>query len=485
MRCVSWLVPAVEVAVLAVDEYRLRQRVDGGGIDAPFLDRDRAAWLERRAGDGQDLLHDGAAGNRVDLRRARVDDGELVDAVAGADAKVVVVLGHQQVARRTRIRRHHRRRHDRRRVVPAEAARHRLRRQRRIEVEQPAARVVRAERRLENAEVDVAVGTDRRGSGRVVADPREGVRHRVEQQRAALDGKRGAVEREQVAALRLPGDHGRIDGDVQRVGVRRQRRGAVHLHLGDCRIGCGRRGRRPDAAAVGVHPRDAADEPGRVRRRHHEAEEDVALRVDRERRVDEDAGIERRWRRIVGSGAVEDDRAQRATAGIGIVLDEQFAARAGDVEAVPRGQRGVVARHPVVRWQLVVGGRRPDHAAVAARPRFDAKAAVGAGLDRQHDGVVRGDDRRPVVNEQCTAGRVRRCEVERRRPGDAVEVLRRDRAVRRVLRIAAEAEPGGAVDRRRRNNRRRSCVAASAAATGQRRDGDEHGQPEPQRRLGP
>jgi hypothetical protein len=59
------------------------------------------------------------------------------------------------------------------------------------------------------------------------------------------------------------------------------------------------------------------------------------LRIDGDRRVDEDTGIERGRCGVVGRGTVEDDGSERAAARIGVVLDEKLAARAGRIETVP------------------------------------------------------------------------------------------------------------------------------------------------------
>ena len=131
-----------------------------------------------------------------------------------------------------------------------------------------------------------------------------------------------------------------LTATYERAEIGRKRRRAVGRHLGDAGVaGDAMRGRDPAADAVGADPGDAAGETGRVRGRDDEAEEDVAERIDGDRRVDEDAGVVARRRRGVGGGAEEHRRLQRPARRIGIGLDQQLAAGAGRVEAVARRQR--------------------------------------------------------------------------------------------------------------------------------------------------
>src|SRR3569623_225623 len=77
------------------------------------------------------------------------------------------------------------------------------------------------------------------------------------------------------------------------------------------------------------------------------------------------------------------------------------------------------------------------------------------------------------MREQRAASRVLRHDIDRGRPGDATEILRRDRAHRRVLRIVAIAEPGRARHRRGRwrwCRRRRGGRRGRSASTAARRE---------------
>jgi len=74
------------------------------------------------------------------------------------------------------------------------------------------------------------------------------------------------------------------------------------------------------------------------------------------------------------------------------------------------------------------------------------------------------DRRYPVVDQERATGTALRRQVERCRPRDAAQVLGRDCALRRVLRVASEARPRRAVDRRPGNDSRAAGIAAPAAA---------------------
>mgnify|MGYP003694069089 CR=1 FL=1 len=104
MRCargVGGEVPAVEVAVLAVDQHRAGERVDRGGVDAPLLDhRPGGAGLEAS---GRACVRISFMIGRpeiaIDLGRVRIDDRHAGSAPSPVPTPaVVVVLDHQQVA---------------------------------------------------------------------------------------------------------------------------------------------------------------------------------------------------------------------------------------------------------------------------------------------------------------------------------------------------------------------------------------------------
>ena len=142
-------------------------------------------------------------------------------------------------------------------------------------------------------------------------------------------------------------------------------------------------------------------------------------------------GVEGRRSGVVGGGAVEDDAsAGRPLRRSASSLHEQLAAGARRVEAVAGRQREVVARHPVVRRQQVVGRRRPDQAAVAARraPRCGSRplAPVLTGRTTVLCDVI---DRRAVVDEQRAAGACTAAPGRAASTSDAVQVLGRDGAV--------------------------------------------------------
>src|SRR5262249_11909853 len=139
-------------------EHALGEWIDCRRVDAP-LAHGRKGRVGGDAGDRQHFLHHRVAGDRVGHGGGRVEDGQLVDAVA-AGLLVVVVLGYEQVAGRAGVGRDQRGRNDGRRVVPAEGARDERGGQVAGEMEQPTTVVVVGEGVFEDAKKDIAVGAD-------------------------------------------------------------------------------------------------------------------------------------------------------------------------------------------------------------------------------------------------------------------------------------------------------------------------------------
>ena len=127
-----------------------------------------------------------------------IENRDPVLPITRPDASVVVVLGHEQVARTPVIARDHRRRNDGRRVVPAKAAGDFSLRQRAVEVQQPAPVVVVGKWILDHAKVDISVGPHRRRGRAGVKDNRILPRRRIDQAHAVFQSQSGAVERQQV-----------------------------------------------------------------------------------------------------------------------------------------------------------------------------------------------------------------------------------------------------------------------------------------------
>jgi hypothetical protein len=111
----------------------------------------------------------------------------------------------------------------------------------------------------------------------------------------------------------------------------------------------------------------------------------------------------------------------------------------------------------------------------AAVVRFDAVLLLHAALDRHQHRIFRGDGRRAVVHQQIALLAVLRRHVDRGAPHDARQILGRHLRQRRVLGVAAEAQPGrpadgrAAADRGRRSRHHRGRSAAAAAAGHQHR----------------
>src|SRR5208282_6722790 len=130
-------------------------------VDAPFLNGPGKLWEVGIGGHSQlcdHFLHHFRSGDyRVFLGRIRIDDGDAIVAVSGADVGVVVVFRHQQIGRSAVIAGDQRGIDDRGGIVPTEAAGNFRLRQITIEMQQPAAVVVTGKGILKNAEVNVAI----------------------------------------------------------------------------------------------------------------------------------------------------------------------------------------------------------------------------------------------------------------------------------------------------------------------------------------
>src|SRR5881394_165752 len=98
---------------------------------------------------------------RVNLRNIRIKYSDLIDAVA-VGLEIIIILAEKQIGGGARVRRNHVRRDDRGRVVPAEAARQLPGLKISAEVQKEAARSVVWT--CQNADKDVAIGTNQRGS---------------------------------------------------------------------------------------------------------------------------------------------------------------------------------------------------------------------------------------------------------------------------------------------------------------------------------
>jgi hypothetical protein len=82
-----------------------------------------AAWVvERLARVASMAARNESNGYGVRELGVGVENGDFVLAITGIDARVVVVLGHQQIRGRAGVGRHHRSRHNGGGIIPAEGA---------------------------------------------------------------------------------------------------------------------------------------------------------------------------------------------------------------------------------------------------------------------------------------------------------------------------------------------------------------------------
>ena len=391
-----------------------------------------------RPGEREHGRHRGEPADRVDRRVVRVEDRDPVHAVAAAS--VVVILGHQQIARCSRVGRNHRRRHDRLRVVPPERAGGLLNREILVEVRQPAARTVRVP---EDAVVDVAVGTDQ---GRRRADvDHGGVRAAfgIFQQDLILGRERGGVERDEVAEASV------AHGDVKRFAIVAERGRAIHRDLVDVRIARGGRGGDIRRRAVGRDPRDAALQAHGRRAVDLVPEVDVPGGVPGDRRGDEDFAVVRRRVLVVVRLSVEDQSARdRRVRRVRRIDHRDLAADRRDREPLRRVQTHAEAGEPGGSGDDVVRGDRPEQRPVPLVPPLDHEIAGRRGLDG-HQERPGGRDRGSSVMRVQHLAREHRVQVDRRAPADRFERLRRHGRKRGVLGVAAISRPGSVQQRSR------------------------------------
>src|ERR1700751_1312853 len=154
-------VPAVQLAVFAVDDHGLGKRVHCGSVDAPLAD---SPWKRGEIGIGSDaelgndlFHHLSGRKDEISLGVVGIEDGDAIMPIAGVDAGVVVVLGHQQIRRGSVIASDHGCGDDGCGIVPAEASGSLLQREIAIEVKQPASVVMTGERALEYSVINVTV----------------------------------------------------------------------------------------------------------------------------------------------------------------------------------------------------------------------------------------------------------------------------------------------------------------------------------------
>lgn len=122
---VAGQIPTVEGSVRVVHDHRVVGGVDHGRIDAPLIPCSGgfAGFVHGRQ-DGLDGLHDSDAGVGVLLTGPGVEHSHLVVPVSvRPHAEVVVVFGHQQVARGSVVAGHRASGHDGGGVVPAKGSR--------------------------------------------------------------------------------------------------------------------------------------------------------------------------------------------------------------------------------------------------------------------------------------------------------------------------------------------------------------------------
>src|SRR5262249_27551123 len=170
-------------------------------------------------------------------------------------------------------------------------------------MEQPT--LAALERILQDAEVDIAVGTHgRRGSaviGQKGIAPRDA---RVLETYFGQRLKRSAVQGEQVPRAKARAAHG-VHGDIEGAAVIAQRRGVVLDYLLDVGVAGSHTGRDPGAVSGRVDAGDSALQAQRPGSRHLEAEVNVAVAVRGDRRIDEHAIVE--GARVVVLDAVEGE----------------------------------------------------------------------------------------------------------------------------------------------------------------------------------
>jgi hypothetical protein len=258
-------IPAVEVTVFAVQDGALVGRVDGRGVDAPFVNA-RQVGVLGWAQDRDHLVHHGGAADRIGHRGVGVENRDLVGTRA-VDPRVgvIVILGEDQVGGLALVRSDEAAGHDRRRVVPAEGAGNLDLGQGRVEMQHPAPRVVGDEVTLEHPVVDVAVRPDRGRGGAIVRQRgRAKPGTRVVQKDAVLGNQRLARGNAEVARAEALG----VDRDVDLGAVGAQGRGAIVdrlLHVGVA--GQGLRGHERPAASGRDAGQAARDPMGISRQR--------------------------------------------------------------------------------------------------------------------------------------------------------------------------------------------------------------------------
>ena len=167
------------------------------------------------------------------------------------------------------------------------------------------------------------------------------------------------------------------------------------------------------------------------------SEEDNAVGVGSERRVNENGAVETGGvRGVVGHGGVEALlHGGAGCIGVRVVNIVHRAARPGIVKSCARGGRShyrLIHRHPVSGWQDVVGGQRVLESAADSLEGAHLKAVGGPHRDQHR--VCWRDQRRAVV---CAAARVPK--INCRGPAHPVEALRRGAVLGCVLGIASES----------------------------------------------
>src|SRR6202050_4913048 len=185
-------------------------------------------------------------------------------------------------------------------------------------MQEPAAIVVRGEWIFEDAVVDVAIRADGGGSAAIVGDRCIHAGPGVLEADNAKCFQSGAIEGDQIAISEIEVVH----TDVNQLAIRGESGSTGHVHF--CVVGvitCGSGG-NPDACAGGRNSREAALERDGRGTQHHEAKENVFLRIGGEGSVVFNVVVEGGAVRGVIVQAVKHEAANGACGLVGIGADE-------------------------------------------------------------------------------------------------------------------------------------------------------------------
>ncbi len=215
-KTVGGQVPTIKLAIFTVDENGFCDWVHSNRIDAPLANCAREIWEVRVRCDSLDgehfVHHQRGREDGIGLGGVGVENCNFINAIAGADIGVVVVLSHHQIFRSSMIRRDQGCVDNRCRVIPTKTAGSFQLAESAVEVEQPAAVVVSGKRILEDTKIHVAIRANRRCGAAFVGD--FGVESSVGVNQTDFgNGLQGlAVKSEQISKTKIDIVHTDVEG---------------------------------------------------------------------------------------------------------------------------------------------------------------------------------------------------------------------------------------------------------------------------------